>query len=100
VQALVESSLRSDRGVTVEAQGDPFVFLWSESATRVVASSKPADIDELLALAAQLGVPATVIGHVADHAVIEINGVYDGSVRVVIADLRNASEATLPALFG
>ena len=99
-QALVESCLRSHMGVVVESQSDAFVFLWSESAARVVCSVSPQHLTAFESLARAHSVPCTVIGAVKQDQVLEIAAVYGDSVTVGLSELRSASEETLPALFG
>ncbi len=92
-QALVEAALLHGVGATVRLDGDPFVQLFSESAARAVVAT--ADVDAVLAVAVELGVPARRIGVTGgDRLVLE------GSLDVALTDLRDASEGTLPALFG
>ena len=94
-QAVVESCLRGGRGAALELPDDaePFVALFSESASRAVVAT--ADPDAVLALAARHGVPASVVGRVGGAAVV-VPGLFE----VAIEDLREAWESTLPRLFG
>jgi phosphoribosylformylglycinamidine synthase len=94
-QALVESCLRTDRGVRVSVQADPFTSLFSESAARAVVAVNPADAVRLRALAARHGVPLSHLGTVTGAPTLEITDV----LTVPLAELRTASESTLPALF-
>ncbi|HVE98749.1 MAG TPA: phosphoribosylformylglycinamidine synthase subunit PurL [Mycobacteriales bacterium] len=94
-QALVESCLRGGHGAVLDVPDgvDLFVTLFSESAARaVVATPDPA---EVLRLADELGVPATVVGVVGGDALV-LRGAFD----VTLDDLRDAWESTLPRLFG
>jgi phosphoribosylformylglycinamidine synthase len=92
-QALVEAALLRGVGAVVRLDGDPFVELFSESTARVVVAT--ADVDAVLAAAAEAGVPARRIGVTGgDRLVVE------GSVDLALPELRAASEGTLPALFG
>ena len=101
-QALVESSLRSGLGVmvTVPSQSDAFVFLWSESASRAVFSVSTAKQAQFEALCQRHGVVCAAVGQVQGLPEVTIHGVYGESVAVSLDDLRQASEATLPGLFG
>jgi phosphoribosylformylglycinamidine synthase len=94
-QALVESCLRRDRGATVAVPGDPFVALFSESTARALVTVADADLDRLTALAAEHGVPCLVLGEVTDQSSLTVVDV----LTVPLAELRTASDATLPALF-
>jgi len=94
-QALVECCLRRDRGATVAVDGDPFVALFSESTARAVVSVAEDDLDRLAELADEQGVPCLVLGEVTDQPTLTVVDV----LSVPLADLRTASESTLPALF-
>lgn len=65
-QALVESCLRFDHGATIEVpdETDPFVFLFSESAGRVVVSLSSDHVPALTQLCAEQQVPVKRIGTV------------------------------------
>jgi phosphoribosylformylglycinamidine synthase subunit PurL len=94
-QALVECCLRRDRGATVAVDGDPFVALFSESTARAVVSVAEDDLDRLAELADEHGVPCVVLGEVTDQPALTVVDV----LSVALAELRTASESTLPALF-
>ena len=94
-QALVECCLRRGRGATVAVDGDPFVALFSESTARAVVSVAEDDLDRLAELADEQGVPCLVLGEVTDQPTLTVVDV----LSVPLADLRTASESTLPALF-
>ncbi len=94
-QALVECCLRRDRGATVAVDGDPFVALFSESTARAVVSVAEDDLDRLAELADEHGVPCVVLGEVTDQPTLTVVDV----LGVPLAELRTASESTLPALF-
>ena len=95
-QALVESCLIGGSGAMIDGlrRGlDPFVALFSESASRVLVTV--ADSELLLERAAAAGVPAAAIGWTGGNAL----GI--GVVPALpLTELRAAWEATLPALFG
>ncbi len=99
-QALVEMSLRGDLGCEVCVGGDAFVELFSESAARAIASTSPADGARLLDLAALHGVPVTRLGRVAGECLAVSDSSSAPLFSVPLAELRTASQATLPALFG
>ena len=84
-------ALRSDSGARITPDGDPFTFLFSESAGRaLVVTTQP---DDVAALARTHGVPCASIGvaGVGDALVLE------GLFEVPLAELRERSTATLPA---
>ena len=110
-QALVEMGLRSGVGarVWVPDDLDPFVFLWSESATRVIVVVPRSEELRFTEMCAARSFAATRIGVVdsglaAEHGksgqIIQIDNVYGDSLEVTLEELQAASEATLPALFG
>ena len=88
-QALAESALRNDVGVTVQAGEDAFVGLFSESASRAVVTG---DANAILALAAEYDVPASVIGRTGGSSLV-----VEGRFEVALDELRQAWTATLPA---
>ncbi|WP_028183042.1 phosphoribosylformylglycinamidine synthase subunit PurL [Salinispora arenicola] len=102
-QSLVESCLRRGVGarVTLPEQftggSMPFVFLFSESAGRVLVSVPRGHEKAFTALAAEHGVPCELIG-VTDTAggALELHGQF----RLGLDELRAAHSATLPCLFG
>ncbi|MGH3827746.1 MAG: phosphoribosylformylglycinamidine synthase subunit PurL [Pseudonocardiaceae bacterium] len=97
-QALVEASLLSGLGarVTLSAQVDPFVALFSESSARVVLSVPDAGARCVTRLCTEYGVPVTRLGEVHAAPVLELVTV----ATFTLDELRAAWEATLPALFG
>lgn len=108
-QALVEMALHSGIGARVWIPDglDPFVFLWSESATRAVVVIPRSEELRFTEMCAARNFPATRIGVVdsglaQEHGqqVLHLDGVYGESLIVTLDELRIASEATLPALFG
>jgi phosphoribosylformylglycinamidine synthase len=90
--AVAEAALLGGTGATVSVLGDPFVALFSESTARALVTT--ADPDRLLALAAEHGVPARVIG-TTGGSTVAVQGLFE----VGLDDLRSASEETFPALF-
>jgi phosphoribosylformylglycinamidine synthase len=94
-QALVESSLHGGVGVHVRLEGDVFVALFSESATRVVVAVESADADRLIGGCVQHGIPVTRLGRTGGDALV-VEGEFD----IPLTELRVAYESTLPKLFG
>jgi phosphoribosylformylglycinamidine synthase len=96
-QALVELSLAADRGADLRLSddADPFVALFSESTARAVVTVPPGSGPRFLALCAEHGVPVSDLGAVAGRA-LRVHGLFE----LPVDELRAASEATLPALFG
>jgi phosphoribosylformylglycinamidine synthase len=90
-QAAVESALAGGVGAVLEIEGDPFVALFSESAGRALVAVTD---DRLAQLCAERGVPVAQIGRASGDA-LEIAGQFS----VPLAELRQAHESTLPALF-
>jgi phosphoribosylformylglycinamidine synthase II len=110
-QTLTEMAIRANIGarVWVPDELDPFVFLWSESATRAIVviarSEEQRFIDMCKArnfMATRIGVVDSKVGveHGTNEQLVQIDGVYGREVSLSINDLRTVSEATLPALFG
>ena len=96
-QALVEACLVGGRGATVALPRvlDPFVALFAESAGRVLITVDPADVDAVAARAKAAGVPVERLGTTGGVALdIADVGALD------LAQLREAWEGTLPAIFG
>ncbi|MGK5442780.1 phosphoribosylformylglycinamidine synthase subunit PurL [Micromonospora sp. URMC 105] len=102
-QSLVESCLRRGVGARIAvperfADGSlPFVFLFSESAGRVLVSVPRGHEKAFTALCGERGVPWELIG-VTDPAsrALEVHGQF----RIGLDELRQAHTATLPRLFG
>ncbi len=94
-QALVESCLRRDIGVSVRLEGDPFVGLFAESAPRALVTVPDGDVEQFLLMAGSLGVPVGEIGRTGgDQLVVE------GEFGIPLAELRAAWSSTLPAVLG
>lgn len=76
---------------------DPFVFLFSESAGRVLVAVPRTEESRFRAMCEARGLPATRIG-VSDTESdsIEIQGLFT----VTLEELRSTSEGVLPRLFG
>jgi len=95
--ALAEAAIGAGHGFAVALATDlpPHVALFSESASRVVASVDPADEEELLRLAAEHGVPVIRIGETGGpRAMVE------GLVDVPVRELAAAWEGAIPLLLG
>jgi phosphoribosylformylglycinamidine synthase len=92
--ALAESCLRGGRGARVTLPGDPFTFLFSESAARAVVTVRPGAEAEFARLCAERGVPAETIGNVAGTSLD-----MDGCFTVPLDELAGAHQGTLPAIF-
>ncbi len=96
-QALVESALRKDVGVTVALPegADPFVSLFSESAGRVLVSVSRGHRQAFEALAAEFEVPITALGITGgDRLAVK------DQFEVPLDELREAWSGTLPKIFG
>jgi phosphoribosylformylglycinamidine synthase len=92
---LAESCLRGGTGCRVRLPGDPFTWLFSESAARAVVAVAPGAAERFDELCAAHGVPAAVIG-VAGGDSLSIEGCF----AIGLAELAAAHSRTLPALFG
>ncbi len=95
---VVESCLRTGRGVelTFPAGSDAFVFLFAESAGRVLVSLDPAHSVQFVRRAAAHGIPAHRLGAVGGDAL----RVPASGVQLTLGELGAAHDRTLPALFG
>jgi phosphoribosylformylglycinamidine synthase len=94
-QAVIESCLRGGRGATLTVPGDPFVALFSESASRAVVAVAPDDVDRVGEIAAAQGVPVGLLGLTGGSALVVTD-----EFEVPFDELRDAWEGTLPRLFG
>jgi phosphoribosylformylglycinamidine synthase subunit PurL len=93
--ALAESCLRGGTGCRVSLPGDPFTWLFSESAARAVVAVRSGEDAAFAALCAAYDVPHAVIGRTGgDSLVIE------GGFEAPLAELAAAHEGTLPTIFG
>jgi len=105
VQALLESSLRHGVGVAVSLDEvttrdgvDPFVALFSESTARALVAVPAEREDEVLAAAAEAGVPALRLGTTGGTDVSVSFG--EESFEIGLDEAREVHEGTLPRLFG
>jgi len=99
--ALVEMALRGGRGarVVLPDDVDPFVALFSESTGRAVVVVPRSEELRFTDMCVARHVPVARVGvvdGVGDQAELAVQGQFS----VSLAQLRTASEATLPALFG
>ena len=97
-QALVEGCLLADVGaqVTLPANLDPFVALFSESAARVLLGVSRSHAPRVAQLCSVHQVPVTRLGHVHSAPTLDITPL----APLPLTDLRTAWTSTLPALFG
>jgi phosphoribosylformylglycinamidine synthase II len=96
---LVEACLRHGAGARVVVPGgtDPFVFLFAESAGRVLLSVPRGHRAAVMALCGEHGVPVADVGAVdAGSGTLSVTDLFD----VPLDELRTAWTGTLPALFG
>jgi phosphoribosylformylglycinamidine synthase len=96
---IVEACLRYGAGARLVVPGgtDPFVFLFAESAGRVLLSVPRGHRAAVMALCGEHGVPVTDIGAVdAGSGALAVTDLFD----VPLDELRDAWTGTLPALFG
>jgi phosphoribosylformylglycinamidine (FGAM) synthase-like enzyme len=102
-QTLVEACLRRGIGARIALPDEfaggsmPFVFLFSESAGRVMVAVPRGHDMAFTGLCAERGVPCTLIG-VTDPGSGEIE--VRGQFSVGLDELRTAYTSTLPRLFG
>ena len=103
-QAVVEAAVQSGVGIEIsldDVSADPFVALFSESASRALVAVREADAAELEARAAEVGVPFAKIGRVLtgdDEKVIRVSG-GEISFDIPLAEAESAWRDTLPNLF-
>jgi phosphoribosylformylglycinamidine synthase len=93
--ALAESCLRGGLGCRVALPGDPFSYLFSESAARAIVAVRPGAEDAFGALTASGDLVAEVLGTVGGDSLL-----VDGCFEIPLAELAAAHSGTLPALFG
>jgi phosphoribosylformylglycinamidine synthase len=93
--ALAESCLRGGVGCRVSPPGDPFSWLFSESAGRAIVAVRPGAEPDFSRLAAEHGVPAAAIGRIAGDSLT-----VDGCFAIPLAELAAVHAQALPALFG
>ena len=93
--ALAESCLSGGRGCRVLLPGDPFTYLFTESAARAVVAPRPGAAAEFRSLCEAHGVPAERVGSVGGDS-LDIGGCFS----IPLPELSAAHQRTLPALFG
>jgi phosphoribosylformylglycinamidine synthase len=99
-QAVVESALAGETGCRIvlpDDGTDPFVFLFSESAGRVLVAVPRTEESRFRSMCEARGLPATRIG-VADQGfnAVEVQGLFTAT----LTELRDISRGVLPGLFG
>ena len=94
--ALAELVLRNDYGLSVQlpSQTEAFIALFSESVARAVVTVTVADVDAVMAAAAEAGVECTPIGHVTSDAALDISGCFC----LEVEQMRQPWQAALPAI--
>ena len=103
IQAVVEAALAGETGCRLvlpsgcDSVADAFVFLFSESAGRVLVAVPRTEESRFRAMCEARGLPATRIGVSDDGSdSVEIQGLFT----VTLDELRRISEGVLPGLFG
>ena len=99
IQAVVEAALTGETGcrIVIPEGQDPFVFLFSESAGRVLVAVPRTEESRFQSMCEARGLPLARIG-VADQGTPSIE--VQGQFTVSLEDLRSTSEGVLPGLFG
>ena len=93
--ALGEMAVRSGLGFEVSVGGADHVWLFAESASRVIACVLPEHVDAVLAAAAEAGVPAVNVGAVATDRLR-----VDDLVDVALDDALAAWRGRIPGALG
>jgi phosphoribosylformylglycinamidine synthase len=95
--ALAECAIAGGTGFAVGLPGDlpPHVALFSESASRVVASVDPERAAELEDMAGTLGVPLARVGETGGPRIL-----VDGVLELALAEATAAYEEAIPRLLG
>ncbi|MDT5187896.1 MAG: phosphoribosylformylglycinamidine synthase subunit PurL, partial [Mycobacterium sp.] len=103
IQAVVEAALAGETGCRLvlpsgcESAAEAFVFLFSESAGRVLVAVPRTEESRFRAMCEARGLPATRIGVVDEGSdSVEVQGQFT----VSLTELRTTSEGVLPGLFG
>jgi phosphoribosylformylglycinamidine synthase subunit PurL len=91
--ALAESCLAGGTGCSVALPGDPFTFLFSESAARAIVAVAPGAENEFAVVCADQGQPAYTIG-VTGGPSLEV----DGAFEISLSELAAVHKQALPAL--
>jgi phosphoribosylformylglycinamidine synthase II len=93
--ALAESCLRGRAGCQVRLPGDPFTWLFSESAARAIVAVPPGAAARFAELRVAHDVPGETIGRVGGEDLVVA-----GWFTIPLAELAAVHAAALPALFG
>jgi phosphoribosylformylglycinamidine synthase len=93
--ALAESCLQGRTGCRVWLPGDPFTWLFSESAARAIVTVRPGAEAQFAVLYTGHQVPGYAVGW-AGGAELAVEECFE----IPLAELAAAHTATLPALFG
>ena len=99
IQAIVESALAGECGcrIVLPEGVDPFVYLFSESAGRVLVAIPRTEESRFAAMCEARQLPATRIGvSDSDSSAVEVQGLFT----IGLEELRSTSEGVLPGLFG
>ncbi|MBT0566306.1 phosphoribosylformylglycinamidine synthase subunit PurL [Williamsia sp. CHRR-6] len=99
IQAVIESALAGETGcrIILPEGADPFVWLFSESAGRVLVAVPRTEETRFCAMLDARKMPWTRIGVVDQGSdSVEVQDHFS----ITLAELREVHEATLPALFG
>jgi len=99
IQAVVESGLAGETGcrIVLPENVDPFVFLFSESAGRVLVAVPRTEESRFRSMCEARGLPVTRIGVSDDGSdSVEVQDLFT----VTLDELRTTSEKVLPGLFG
>ncbi len=91
--ALAESCLVGGTGCSVTLPGDPFTFLFSESAARAVVAVMPGADEEFAGLCADQGQSASVIG-VTGGPSLQVTGAFE----ISLSELADVHRQALPKL--
>jgi len=95
--ALVEATLPGGLGARVRTGLSP-TALFSETQGRAVVATSPRHLEDLLALAERIGVPAEEVGEVGgDRLVVEADG---ASIDAPVVELREIWTTALPRALG
>jgi phosphoribosylformylglycinamidine synthase len=93
--ALAESCLRGETGCVVTVPGDPFTWLFSESAGRAIVAVRPEAETAFDQLRSAHDVPGVTIGTVGGDSLV-----FAGLFTIGLDELAAVHTRTLPALFG
>ena len=98
-QTVVEAALAGETGVrlVLPEGADPFVWLFSESAGRVLVAVPRTEESRFVAMCEARALPCARVG-VVDQGSDELE--VQGQFSVPLAQLRAVWESTLPKLFG